>query len=202
MIFTQKQTVLLMQTTWLGWGGLTLRPTSQEEIPVSACVVARNSTLVFPLALLLHMSMVLDPTPRSTNTACDTTLVESGFSSTFCWAQGSVGLWGYPELVSQEAGFEENVAVLAAHPRELKWGRTEKLNPVQVVFMMRSLFWKRAQSTWGRTSCCPSKGQKWEPLLIQGSPGWLLGETPSSHMSLCSEVSTSRLRCRGLLTPG
>ena len=81
---------------------------------------------MFPLALLLHLHGSRS-TPRSSNTAYDTTLVRVWILfHILLSSEGSVGLWGCPDLVSQEAGFEENIAVLAAHPRELTSGEGQR----------------------------------------------------------------------------
>lgn len=105
----------------LRWAHSQTRIAGKESqfLPASSL---QNSTLVFPRALLLHVHGSRS-TPRSTNTAYDTTLVRVWILfHILLSSEGSVGLWGCPDLVSQEAGFEENVAVLAAHPRELRSG--------------------------------------------------------------------------------
>ena len=109
----------------LRWAHSQTRIAGKESqfLPASSL---QNSTLVFPRALLLHVHGSRS-TPRSTNTAYDTTLVRVWILfHILLSSEGSVGLWGCPDLVSQEAGFEENVAVLAAHPRELRSGEGQR----------------------------------------------------------------------------
>lgn len=169
-----------MQTK-LGWAHPQTHITGKESQFLPALSL-QNSALVFPLALLLHLHGSRS-TPRSSNTAYDTTLVRVWILfHILLSSEGSVGLWGCPDLVSQEAGFEENIAVLAAHPRELRSGEGQRGSQHRLCLWWGHHYGKRHSPPGDEPHVAPSKGQRVEPLLIQGSPGWLLGETPSSHI--------------------
>lgn len=186
----------MQSVSWLA-EGLTLRPTSQGRNPASACYCRYRIRPLCSHWPCCSMSMVLDH-PCSTNTAYDTTLVRVWFSSTpmsqrivasgLSWVGFPGGrLWGKRCCISSSSQGAE------------KWGRTEAAS-TGCVEDEATITGNRAQSTWGRTSCCPIQGQGVEPLLIQGPLGDSQRPLPS-HIRFLPEV-LPRAAAEGLLTPG